>query len=56
MRDSWMMDGWMDGWEGATEEWMDGCMMEGGREGGRVGWMNGCMEYGWMEMKDGLMD
>ena len=23
-RDSWMMDGWMDGWEGGRVGWMDG--------------------------------
>ena len=49
----------MDGWMGGSDGGMDGWMYDGGgegREGGRVGWMNGCMEYGWMEMKDGLMD
>ena len=46
----------MDGWMGGSDGGMDGWMYDGGGKGGRVGWMNGCMEYGWMEMKDGLMD
>ena len=50
-----MDDGWMDGREG-MDGWMYDAGEKGGREGARVGWINGCMEYGWMEMKDGLMD